>query len=83
MTIRNSHGIEEARKRFPSLVDEAHRGRTTLITKRGRPYAALVPVEALSRTGRGPDLRGLRGTGKGLWGRTPSASIRRLREEWD
>lgn len=37
-------GAEEARKMFPSLVESASRGKTTIITKHGKPYAAIVPV---------------------------------------
>ena len=37
-------GIEATRRRLPELVAAAHQGITTIITKHGKPYAALVPV---------------------------------------
>jgi prevent-host-death family protein len=75
------HGAEQARKQFPKLVDEAARGNPTVITKHGKPYAALVPAEALARVG-GPSFLALRGTGKGLWGKSARRAIDRMREEW-
>ncbi len=83
MAIRNSHGIEDTRKHLPALVEDAHRGRATLITKRGKPYAALVPLSVLDRSQKRPDIRTLRGSGRGLWGRSPAAMLARLRAEWD
>jgi prevent-host-death family protein len=38
-------GSEEARNELPSLLDEAERGQATIITRRGRPIAALVPLD--------------------------------------
>ena len=75
------HGAEQARKQFPRLVEEAARGHPTLITKHGRPYAAIVSADSLARGG-GPDLLTLRGTGKGLWGKSIRRSIDRMRDEW-
>ncbi len=75
------HGAEQARKQFPRLLDEAARGNPTLITKHGRPYAALVSAAALEYSG-GPELLALRGTGKGLWGKSIRRSIERMRDEW-
>ena len=83
LAIRNAHGIEDTRKRLPALVEDAHRGRATLITKRGKPYAALVPVAALAHARHGPDIRALRGSGKGLWGRLSTTTLEKLRAEWD
>lgn len=40
-------GAEEARAELPSLLDAAERGETTLITRRGRAVAALVPSDRL------------------------------------
>ncbi|WP_170153362.1 type II toxin-antitoxin system prevent-host-death family antitoxin [Roseiarcus fermentans] len=45
---------EEARNTLPQLLDVAERGSATLITKRGRPVAALAPIaeyEAIPRRG--------------------------------
>lgn len=70
-------GADEARTRLPELLERAHNGHTALITKRGRPYAALVPVPA-------PRVRtpilALAGSGAGLW--IGDAAIASLRDEW-
>ena len=76
------HGAEQARKRFPTLVDEAARGNPILITKHGKPYAALVPAAALERKSGALDFLALRGTGKGLWGKSIRRSLNRMRDEW-
>jgi prevent-host-death family protein len=39
-------GAEEARNQLPDLLDAAKQGRSTIITRHGRPVAALVPIEA-------------------------------------
>ncbi len=75
-------GAEEARKHFPSLLERAARGEPTVITKHGRAYAALVPVSALPSTAGGADFLALRGSGKGLWGRSVRRAIARMRDEW-
>ena len=74
-------GAEEARANLPALLERAHHGGTTVITKRGRPYAALVPVAAAQE--RRSSFLALAGTGKGLWGRRPSATIAAMRDEWE
>ena len=76
------HGAEQARKRFPSLIEEAARGNATLITKHGKPYAALVPASAITGRRGGADILALRGSGKGLWGRSVGRTIKRMRDEW-
>jgi prevent-host-death family protein len=83
MGVRNARGVEEARRQLPALIEEAHRGRATLITKRGKPYAALVSPALLAQTRRGPDIRALRGSGKGLWGKSPARAIDEIRREWE
>ncbi len=35
---------EEARSQLPDLLDAAEKGRSTVITRHGRPVAALVPL---------------------------------------
>jgi prevent-host-death family protein len=73
-------GVEDARSELPALLDEAARGRATIITRRGRPIAALVPVTR--QTGMQKPLCALAGSGKGLWGKHSGKTLRRLREEW-
>jgi prevent-host-death family protein len=74
-------GAEQARRNFPALVEQAARGEPTIITKHGKPYAALVPASYLSQNV-GVDIRSLRGSGRGLWGRSIKRTIRTMREEW-
>ena len=74
-------GAEEARNQLPALLAEAERGRTTVITRHGRPVAALVPIGATSGL-RQKALIPLAGSGKGLWGKDSTRSLRQLRDEW-
>jgi prevent-host-death family protein len=80
-TIRRI-GAEEARRRLPALIEEAAAGQRTIITKHGKPYAALVPASSLERTDASSDLRSLRGSGKRLWGRSVRRTLRAMRDEW-
>ncbi len=77
-------GLEQARNELPRLVTQAEAGATAVITRHGRPCAALVPLANLQRT---PDKPGgllrLRGTGAGLWGAEPARAVDALRHEWD
>jgi prevent-host-death family protein len=75
-------GAEEARAMLPSLLAEAERGRTTVITRRGRSVAAVVPVSNVA-TARQRSLTELAGSGKGMWSRNSAAAVRRLRGEWN
>jgi len=75
-------GAEEARNQLPHLLDEAEKGRSTVITKRGRPVAALVPIEAYDAAVRQEPLTPLTGSGRGLWGKSSARTIRKLRGEW-
>jgi prevent-host-death family protein len=76
-------GAEEARNQLPDLLEAAARGRATIITKRGRPVAALVPLDAYKASGRQQSLLPLEGSGRGLWGRDSRRTIRALRDEWE
>ena len=76
-------GVEEARNQLPTLLEAAARGQTTVITRRGQPIAALVPLEAYGHMRRQQPLVGLRGSGRGLWGRNSRRTIRALRDEWN
>jgi prevent-host-death family protein len=42
-------GVFEAKTRFSALIDDAIAGKTTVITKRGKPVAQLTPTEAARR----------------------------------
>jgi prevent-host-death family protein len=76
-------GSEDARNDLPHLLQEAERGRSTVITRRGRAVAAVVPIEAFAAQERQQPLSDLIGTGKGLWGRDSRVTLRKLRDEWN
>ena len=76
-------GVEDARSQLPTLLAEAERGRSTVITRHGRPIAAIVPVGGAAGRLRQMSLLGLAGSGKGLWGRDSAKTMRKLRDEWD
>lgn len=76
-------GSEEARKNLPAILERAHRGKATLITKRGKPYAAIMPIAALVRQQAGISIRELRGSGKKLWGKDVPAWVDKIRDEWE
>jgi prevent-host-death family protein len=79
-TVRK--GAEEARNQLPELLSAAEKGCATIITRHGRPIAALVPIsEYASAYGQQP-LLPEEGTGRGLWGKNSTRTIRRLRAEW-
>jgi len=75
-------GAHDARAHLPELLERAHHGSTTVITKRGRPYAALVPIGTADDAPR-LSLTSMKGTGTGLWGTDSSATIDALRAEWE
>jgi len=76
-------GSEEARNELPSLLEAAERGQSTIISRRGRPIAALVPIAEMRGQDRQKSLIALKGSGRGLWGQDSGVSLRKLREEWD
>lgn len=87
MTAKNLYGLEQARNQLPHIVSEAHAGAYSVITKHGKPYAAVVPLqdlEKLKARQKAPSgLLALRGTGKGLWGANAGRTVAALRSEWD
>jgi prevent-host-death family protein len=80
MTVRTC-GAEEARSTLPELLQQAHQGSPTLITKHGKPYAALVPATQLV-TNAGLSLLSLKGSGKGQWGPSSGEHVATQRDEW-
>jgi prevent-host-death family protein len=76
-------GAEEARNELPDLLAAAEKGQATIITRHGRPIAALVPISAYSNSVRQPPLLPLRGSGRGFWGRNSTKTIRQMRDEWN
>ena len=79
-TAMTTAGVEEARKRLPELLTRANRdGAVTIVTKRGVPYAAIVPVSHVVRGVRG--LTALRGSARGCYGEA-ARYVDRMRDEW-
>lgn len=81
-----SLGLEQARASLPSLAAQAHAGQASIITKHGKPYAAIVPVAAVREPHSNPraflDLEGS-AAGLGLWGSDVAGYIDTLRDEWE
>ena len=76
-------GAEEARTQLPELLDAAEKGRSTIITRHGRPIAALVPIQSYYAAAPHQSLLPLAGTGRGLWGRNSTKTLRKMRDEWN
>ena len=73
-------GVEEARTRLPSILRSANQeGTVTIVTKRGVPYAAIVPVSQAIRGA--PKLSELRGSAEGCFGDV-RCFVEELRDEW-
>jgi len=75
-------GAEAARRRLPELLERAHAGESSIIKKRGVPYAVLVPLNQQIAPG-GSGLLALLGTGSGLWGKDVSGAVDKYRDEWE
>ena len=78
-------GIEQGRNTLPQLALRAFGGEPCVLTKHGKPYAAIVPLEMVQRAqsvkAEKAGWLALRGTGKGLWGAQPAQMIAELRDE--
>jgi prevent-host-death family protein len=83
MATISKKGAEEARNQLPSLLEAAERGRATVITKHGKPVAALVPIEDFKAASKQMSLASLEGTGRGLWGENSTRTIDEMRDEWE
>jgi antitoxin (DNA-binding transcriptional repressor) of toxin-antitoxin stability system len=78
-----SIGLEQGRKQLPHLAALANAGQGSLLTKHGKPYAAIVAPGVLLQARKKPSFLALRGTGKGLWGSSVSRHVAQLRDEWE
>ena len=87
MSSTARYGLEQARIHLPTIVANAHLGQVSIITRHGRPYAAVIPVEDLQKvhgsSGAPSALLALSGSGRGLWGADVGQTIDSLRDEWD
>ena len=73
-------GVKEARTRLPEILRSAdNEGTVTIVTKRGKPCAAVVPVSQALR--KAPNLSDLRGSAKGCFGNA-GQFVSKLRDEW-
>lgn len=78
-TVRTA-GVEETRTRLAEILGAANRdGVVTIVTRRGVPYAAVVPVPDALR--RAPELSELRGSAEGCFG-DAADFVREMRDEW-
>lgn len=85
MSANTSYGLEQARIQLPAIIANAHAGVASIITRHGKPYAAVVPVQDFQKLHAAdvtPGLLALRGTGRGLWGSHVGQTIAELRDEW-
>lgn len=82
MRARRHKGVEEARNQLPSLIVAAEKGQSTIITKHGKPVAALMPIGAYGAAADQQSLTSLEGSGRGLWGKDSARTIHKLRDEW-
>jgi prevent-host-death family protein len=73
---------EEVRNQFSDLLAAAEKGRSTIVTKHGRPVAALIPIEAYRAPLHQQPLTPVAGSGRGLWTRNSTRAHRNLRDEW-
>ena len=73
-------GVDEARTKLPEILRAANdEGAITIVTKRGEPYAAVVPVaQALPEA---PRISTLRGSANGCYGDAGSF-VSAMRDEW-
>lgn len=81
MGTTRRRGAEEARSQLPDLLEAAEKGHSTIITRHGRPVAALMPIGAYDAALRQQPLIPLEGTGRGLWGKSSARTLRKLRDE--
>lgn len=82
MRLPAQYGLEQARTQLPSLVSAAQAGVSSVITRHGKPFAAIVPLAKLDSPSPASGLLALRGSGSGLWGKSPASTVDALRDEW-
>ena len=56
-------GLEEGRSNLSALASRAHAGQPSLLTRHGKPYAAIVSPELLMKAGSRHCFLALRGSG--------------------
>ena len=87
MTNAKNYGLEQARNQLPSIVAEAKAGYTSVISKHGKPCAAVVPLADLQKMNQrkhgSVGILDLQGSGRGLWGSSSRKTLKALRGEWE
>jgi prevent-host-death family protein len=83
LTRVQRRGAEEARAQFSDLLSAAEHGQCTIITRHGKPVGALVPIETYESVSRQQSLLPLAGSGRGMWGKDSTRTLRRVRDEWN
>jgi prevent-host-death family protein len=83
MVTRKHHGVEEARIQLPRLLEQAAAGKASIITRHGKPIAAIMPLDTYGSAGRQQSILPLAGSGRGLWDATSAKTLQRLRREWN
>jgi prevent-host-death family protein len=87
MSTEYRYGLEQARARLPHIVADVASGSYTVITRHGKPCAAVVSMADLDRLQAvrpgGPSVVALRGSGRGLWGPDVGRGLAAVRSEWD
>ena len=81
MTKSHRTDANQARRQLSTLLDAAERGQRTVITRNGRPLAALVPLGAADCRPLQRSLLPLSGTGRGLYGGDGATALREARDE--
>ena len=82
MPTASRFGLEQARIQLPAIVAQASAGFTSVITRHGKSYAAVISIEQLpqsaARANGGTSILALQGTGRGLWGISPRRNSERV-----
>ena len=73
-------GLAQARSAWSRLAAPAHAGEPVLLTRYGKPCAALVPTQMLVKPRPRVRFLALRGSGKGLWGDSPEQTLAASRD---
>jgi prevent-host-death family protein len=81
-TRAKERGVEEARNQLPQLLEDAAGGRAKIITRHGRPVAALVALQTYQGASKQKSLLDLEGSGRRLCGRNSTKTLSKLRDEW-
>ena len=84
--MKTTYGLEQARSQLPHIAAEAHAGYSSVITRHGKPVAAVVPISVLqaqqSSLVRQGGILALRGTGRSVWALKGGKAVADLRDEW-